>query len=314
MVCLRDWYTDKKMYYRSYEDPKTYGELDVLYQLLDNEFVIYTKKNGKSIDRLVIDGMLYESTSGVYKLDLKGEFLCKGLRERREMPCAKKLVSFLIEERKRNKLTQGDLSKNARITINKISRLEQFDTSSVPFVYIEDVMYLLHYYGINYYDVCEFIENKINRYKIIETSEISEFQSKKVDSNLNYLRTESPIETKLVKELILLKGKYAFDLYTQVEYEFFTKKYRVDIYIELKNKIDGIGGAVIECDGHEFHEKYKEQVIRDKKRDRAFLSMGISTIRFSGTEIYRNASICAEEVLNILFGRNYSELRFCANG
>jgi very-short-patch-repair endonuclease len=54
------------------------------------------------------------------------------------------------------------------------------------------------------------------------------------------------------------------------------------------------GGAsirkfVIECDGHDFHEKTKAQAARDKARDRFFTSMGCQVLRYTGSEIYRNS-------------------------
>lgn len=56
------------------------------------------------------------------------------------------------------------------------------------------------------------------------------------------------------------------------------------------------GGFVQECDGHDFHEKTKEQAARDKQRDRWFLSRGFSTMRFTGSDIYHDASRCGDEV------------------
>ena len=57
----------------------------------------------------------------------------------------------------------------------------------------------------------------------------------------------------------------------------------------------------IELDGHNFHEKTKEQVIRDKRRERAILQAGIkdnlSVLRFAGTEIVRDCSRCIKEII-----------------
>lgn len=47
--------------------------------------------------------------------------------------------------------------------------------------------------------------------------------------------------------------------------------------------------AVVECDGHEFHERTKEQAERDRSRDRAVQAMGWRIIRFTGSELYRDA-------------------------
>jgi very-short-patch-repair endonuclease len=54
--------------------------------------------------------------------------------------------------------------------------------------------------------------------------------------------------------------------------------------------------VVVECDGHDYHERTKEQARRDRSRDRAMVSKGITVLRFTGSEIYRDPARCAEEV------------------
>lgn len=51
---------------------------------------------------------------------------------------------------------------------------------------------------------------------------------------------------------------------------------------------------------HEFHEKTREQARRDRARERALQATGIVVIRFTGSEIWRNPSKCAEEVIRII--------------
>ena len=57
----------------------------------------------------------------------------------------------------------------------------------------------------------------------------------------------------------------------------------------------------IECDGHDFHEKTKEQATHDKQRERDLIAEGYIVIRFSDSEIYRNPFKCASEVFDIIF-------------
>lgn len=59
--------------------------------------------------------------------------------------------------------------------------------------------------------------------------------------------------------------------------------------------------VAIECDGHNFHEKTKEQAQRDKARDRYFASKNIVVLRFTGSEIYKDVDKCVEEIEGILF-------------
>lgn len=53
---------------------------------------------------------------------------------------------------------------------------------------------------------------------------------------------------------------------------------------------------VIECDGHEFHEKTKEQVKRGNERDYNLKVAGYDILHFSGSEIYNKPIQCASRV------------------
>jgi very-short-patch-repair endonuclease len=61
-----------------------------------------------------------------------------------------------------------------------------------------------------------------------------------------------------------------------------------------------VAGVVVECDGHDFHERTKEQASRDKKRDREILKAGFPVVRFTGSDIYKSPSDCAEQVGELL--------------
>lgn len=57
------------------------------------------------------------------------------------------------------------------------------------------------------------------------------------------------------------------------------------------------GSVLVECDGHDFHERTKEQAARDKKRDRELQTAGYAVYRFTGSEVWANAMSCAVEVI-----------------
>ena len=59
----------------------------------------------------------------------------------------------------------------------------------------------------------------------------------------------------------------------------------------------------IECDGHDFHEKTKEQAARDRKRDRSFQRAGLRIFRFTGSEIFRDPGKCADEIVDFVADR-----------
>lgn len=72
--------------------------------------------------------------------------------------------------------------------------------------------------------------------------------------------------------------------------------YRVDFIVSRSPFVEGKGVAV-ECDGHNFHERTKEQAARDRQKDRDLQAAGYRVLRFTGSEIYRDAFKCADETL-----------------
>lgn len=89
------------------------------------------------------------------------------------------------------------------------------------------------------------------------------------------------------------------------------KVYRTDFFINAfasgANGQDGILSVpvAVECDGHDFHEKTKEQAIRDKKRDRDFIAAGVPVLHFTGREIWRDPSRCVGEIGDFLVNEMY---------
>lgn len=57
---------------------------------------------------------------------------------------------------------------------------------------------------------------------------------------------------------------------------------------------------VVECDGHDFHERTKEQAAKDKSRDRWFGDQRIEVMRFTGSEIHKDPKDCVDQIENRL--------------
>lgn len=74
-----------------------------------------------------------------------------------------------------------------------------------------------------------------------------------------------------------------------------------DIFKNKKYKL------VIECDGHEFHEKSKEQVKNDNERQYLLKMAGYDILRFSGSEIYNKPFECAEKTYNYIMKKIQEE-------
>jgi very-short-patch-repair endonuclease len=79
------------------------------------------------------------------------------------------------------------------------------------------------------------------------------------------------------------------------------RPYRVDFLItHCDTPYSRCKGVVVECDGHDFHEKTKEQAARDKSRDRDLQERGYQVFRYAGSEIWRDPIACARQVLGFV--------------
>lgn len=132
-------------------------------------------------------------------------------------------------------------------------------------------------------------------------------------------RCESPIEELMIAALYasqslhdisldfyaadVLPERPYYDQAAHVYQQIQVGPYRVDILIcdaTLPFEIAKPRLMVVECDGHDFHEKTKEQARRDKQRDRFFQSRGFKVLRFTGSEIWADPEKCADEVIDEL--------------
>lgn len=59
---------------------------------------------------------------------------------------------------------------------------------------------------------------------------------------------------------------------------------------------------IVECDGHDFHERTPGQAARDRSRDRRAQNAGMKVLRFTGREIWRSPRACMDEIENCLLG------------
>lgn len=74
--------------------------------------------------------------------------------------------------------------------------------------------------------------------------------------------------------------------------------WRVDYLIHAPNfeRLGDWRRLIVECDGHDFHERTKAQARRDRSRDRAAQLVDIPIFRFTGSEIWRDPLGCAEQI------------------
>jgi len=100
------------------------------------------------------------------------------------------------------------------------------------------------------------------------------------------LSLESPIEAMLLHEQPHIN--FNTDTLHFVEPQYVIGQYRVDFAFPDQK-------VVVEVDGHEYH-KTKEQRTNDAKKDRFLMSNGWKVLRFTGSEIFKDAQKCHMEI------------------
>ncbi len=148
-----------------------------------------------------------------------------------------------------------------------------------------------------------------------------------IDLSYTILSTGSPIERIFLYALIVAGNRELCDIYFDygegprgIPFGLDSKKiiigpqsnigdYRVDFlleYIEVRHDIivdrsrEYSTKLIIECDGHDFHEKTRQQVRRDKARDRNLKSCGYEIFHFAGSEIWNNPIAYAAQAVRFL--------------
>lgn len=124
------------------------------------------------------------------------------------------------------------------------------------------------------------------------------------ESRLGY--TESPIESLFLGSFCNMAVGDGYSVKAKsdepawviaVAPQYWISPYRVDFLVSYPffgQKIE----IIVECDGHEFHERTKAQARRDRRRDRELQSHGRKVFRFTGSEIAASSWECASFVLD----------------
>lgn len=150
-------------------------------------------------------------------------------------------------------------------------------------------------------------------------------REKEYEQNMSLVNCESPIEQLLSLALqennikkIGIFNPFVDVLSIENQKEIVinsTEKIRVDFLITVMYKNQGLSfrdsvvSFVIECDGHEFHQKTKEQVEKDNIRTRQLQLQGYQVIRFSGSEIYKSPYKVAMDIIKAILSK--CEYRKC---
>lgn len=130
---------------------------------------------------------------------------------------------------------------------------------------------------------------------------------------------ESPIERALLAAVLITADfevnffQLPFEMFTRPAFhihpQFEIEKFRIDFQFTLQlwdhsaKTLTKFYSVLVECDGHDFHERTKEQARRDRAKDRFFQHSGLPLLRFTGSEIYKDPFKCANEIHRFLVVR-----------
>lgn len=109
---------------------------------------------------------------------------------------------------------------------------------------------------------------------------------------------DNPHPAKVIKRAVPILYSLRGGTYTAVYQQALVGDYRTDFAITQEDQART--QLVVEVDGHDFHEKTKEQAQRDKSRDRALSMLGFRVLRFTGSEVFADAESCVVEILKHL--------------
>lgn len=105
--------------------------------------------------------------------------------------------------------------------------------------------------------------------------------------------------TQAESELVEQSGVWAVGVLSE---DLSEEKYKLSQQVQIGDyRVDFLlpeVSLVVEVDGHDFHERTKEQAAADKQRDRFLARRGLRIIRFTGSEIYADPRAVMAEVLD----------------
>lgn len=125
----------------------------------------------------------------------------------------------------------------------------------------------------------------------IEKLFIIKFLDYIIENGFGYKIYVYALDEKLVLEVSIPDGT-GFVIIPQEVF----KKYRLDFLFLFDKK----GRLAVECDGHNFHEKTKEQAKRDKERDRVFTKHNLPIFRYTGSEIFNDNNKISKEIIDYI--------------
>ncbi|PKN19406.1 MAG: hypothetical protein CVU71_07830 [Deltaproteobacteria bacterium HGW-Deltaproteobacteria-6] len=145
-----------------------------------------------------------------------------------------------------------------------------------------------------FFEFIEWYKMKFGSFSAIDEYLNEQVKSKKMD------KAERDFINRLMFRYVYLSLKDSWHMTLQPKFPDIIingRSIRPDLLLWMPS--DTTRKYIVECDGYEFHSN-KDTFISDRARDRETQRLGYSTLRFSGSEIVKNVSGVATEVLHML--------------
>lgn len=120
-----------------------------------------------------------------------------------------------------------------------------------------------------------------------------------VKGDLNRHTITSPIEQIFLMEwrFLAIDEKQGVTIKPQTELKSGGTAYRIDFVVTWPGQKQKLA---IEIDGHDFHEKTRQQAARDRARERSIIREGYTIMRYTGSEVFSNPRKCVHEVADLI--------------
>src|SRR2546423_1858315 len=104
---------------------------------------------------------------------------------------------------------------------------------------------------------------------------------------------------KIIAQHSVDDGQYRTDFLFELTRDIYATDADGDVPVKLARS-EVFARLVVELDGHDFHERTKEQAGRDKSGDRRLTALGFTVFRFTGSEVHAEPYRVADEVESYL--------------
>lgn len=117
--------------------------------------------------------------------------------------------------------------------------------------------------------------------------------------------SESPLEKKIGLDLIKEGIPFLVQYNITKDFPYQKSKGKIiskpDFFI-----LDPFNLIAIFCDSSKYHQRKRDQILKDRRIDRKLQKMGITVLRFTEEEINRNLEGCIEEIKEHYLGKDYA--------